>query len=112
MSISANIKRLCKELNINQKELAKLASLPTSTVSSALKDGSDPRASTIKNIVIALGVSSDMILFDDEELGVNGDLKILFREVERFEGKQREQLKDMLKMMIVHNKSQELMRQE
>jgi len=112
MSISANIKRLCKELNINQKELAKLASLPASTVSSALKDGSDPRASTIKNIVIALGVSSDMILFDDEELGVNGDLKILFREVERFEGKQREQLKDMLKMMIVHNKSQELMRQE
>lgn len=112
MSISANIKRLCKELNINQKELAKLASLPASTVSTALKENSDPRASTIKNIVIALGVSSDMILFDDEELGINGDLKILFREVERFEGKQREQLKDMLKMMIVHNKSQELMKQK
>ncbi|MDR8084971.1 transcriptional regulator, partial [Acinetobacter baumannii] len=58
----------------------------------------------------ALGVSSDMILFNDEELGTNGDLKILFREVERFGGKEREQLKDMLKMMIVHNKSKELMR--
>ncbi|MDR8273547.1 transcriptional regulator, partial [Acinetobacter baumannii] len=55
-------------------------------------------------------VSSDMILFNDEELGTNGDLKILFREVERFGGKEREQLKDMLKMMIVHNKSKELMR--
>lgn len=62
-----------KELNLNQKELAKLASLPASTVSSALKEDSDPRASTIKNIVIALGVSSDMLLFDDEELGINGD---------------------------------------
>lgn len=51
-----------------------------------------------------------MFLFDDEELGLNGDLKILFREVERFEGKEREQLKDMLKMIIVHNKSKELMR--
>ncbi|UEL55104.1 hypothetical protein [Acinetobacter baumannii] len=51
-----------------------------------------------------------MILFNDEELGTNGDLKILFREVERFENKEREQLKDMLKMMIVHNKSKELMR--
>ena len=110
MSVSANIRRLCKELNISQKDLAKLASLPASTISSALKEGSDPRASTIKNIVIALGVSSDMVLFDDEELGLNGDLKILFREVERFEGKEREQLKDMLKMMIVHNKSKELMR--
>ena len=110
MSVSANIKRLMKELNLNQKELAKLASLPPSTISSALKNDSDPRASTIKNIVIALGVSSDMLLFDDEELGVNGDLKILLREVERFEGKEREQLKDMLKMMIVHNKSKELMR--
>lgn len=110
MSVSANIRKLCKELNISQKDLAKLASLPASTISSALKEGSDPRASTIKNIVIALGVSSDMVLFDDEELGLNGDLKILFREVERFEGKEREQLKDMLKMMIVHNKSKELMR--
>ncbi|MCT9356980.1 helix-turn-helix transcriptional regulator [Acinetobacter baumannii] len=110
MGISTNIKRLCRELNINQKELAKLASLPASTISSALKEGSDPRASTIKKIAIALGVSSDMLLFDDEELGTNGDLKILFREVERFEGKEREQLKDMLKMMIVHNKSKELMR--
>lgn len=110
MSVSTNIKRLMKELNLNQKELAKLASLPPSTISSALKEDSDPRASTIKNIVIALGVSSDMLLFDDEELGVNGDLKILFREVERFEGKERDQLKDMLKMMIVHNKSKELMR--
>ena len=110
MSVSANIRRLMKELNLNQKELAKLASLPASTVSSALKEDSDTRASTIKNIVIALGVSSDMLLFDDEELGINGDLKILFREVERFEGKEREQLKDMLKMMIVHNKSKELMR--
>lgn len=110
MSVSANIRWLCKELNISQKDLAKLASLPASTISSALKEGSDPRASTIKNIVIALGVSSDMVLFDDEELGLNGDLKILFREVERFEGKEREQLKDMLKMMIVHNKSKELMR--
>ncbi|HGW3827929.1 MULTISPECIES: helix-turn-helix domain-containing protein [Acinetobacter] len=110
MSVSANIRRLCKELNISQKDLAKLANLPASTISSALKEGSDPRASTIKNIVIALGVSSDMVLFDDEELGLNGDLKILFREVERFEGKEREQLKDMLRMMIVHNKSKELMK--
>ncbi|MDQ8935797.1 helix-turn-helix domain-containing protein [Acinetobacter rudis] len=110
MSVSANIRRLCKELNISQKDLAKLANLPASTISSALKEGSDPRVSTIKNIVIALGVSSDMVLFDDEELGLNGDLKILFREVERFEGKEREQLKDMLRMMIVHNKSKELMK--
>lgn len=110
MSISSNIRRVCKELNINQKELAKLASLPASTISSALKEGSDPRASTIKNIVIALGVSSDLIMFDDEELGINGDLKVLFREAERFEGKEREQLKDMLRMMIIHNKSKELMK--
>ncbi|MDR8377699.1 transcriptional regulator, partial [Acinetobacter baumannii] len=39
MSISTNIKRLCRELNINQKELSKLANLPASTVSSALKEG-------------------------------------------------------------------------
>lgn len=111
MSISRNIRKIMKELNINQKELAKLASLPPSTISSALKENSDPRASTIRNITIALGISADMLMFNDEELGKNGDLKILFREVERFKDQDREQLKSMLRMMIVHNKSKELMRE-
>lgn len=110
MSIAKNIKRLLNELNLNQRELAKLASLPPSTINNALKDDSDPRASTIKNIVIALGVTSDLILFDDDEQDENTDLKVLFREIERFEGKEREQVKDMLRMMIVHNKSKELIR--
>ncbi|MBO2812739.1 helix-turn-helix domain-containing protein, partial [Acinetobacter baumannii] len=41
MSIAKNIKRLLNELNLNQRELAKLASLPPSTINNALKDDSE-----------------------------------------------------------------------
>ncbi|ECE6726404.1 MULTISPECIES: helix-turn-helix domain-containing protein [Acinetobacter] len=110
MSVGRNIKKVCDQVGITNRELARLSKIPESTINTIIADKSDPKASNLKKIIIALGVSADTILFDETDMGTNGDLKILFREVERFEGKEREQLKDMLKMMIVHNKSKELMR--
>ena len=59
-------------------------------------------------MAIALGVSADMILFDDEELGENGDLKILFRELERLENENREYAKKVIKAIVIQLKNQEL----
>ena len=78
MSIGENIKKLCDELSLNGNELAKQANLKPRTVYSIMNDEGDPRASNLKKIIIALGVSADTILFDDEEIGKDGDLKILF----------------------------------
>jgi hypothetical protein len=45
-------------------------------------DKADPTASTLKKIIITLGVSADMVLFDDDEQTKNTDVKTLAREIE------------------------------
>lgn len=49
-----------------------------------------------------------MILFDDDELGENGDLKILFRELERLEDENRDYAKKVIKAIIIQLKNAEL----
>ncbi|MCU4380039.1 helix-turn-helix domain-containing protein [Acinetobacter haemolyticus] len=108
MSIGENIKKICIDLGINGSDLAKQANLPKRTVHSIMNDEGDPRASNIKKIVIALGVSADTVLFDDEEIGTDGDLKILFRELSRLKGESREYAKNVLKAIIIQQKNKEL----
>jgi transcriptional regulator with XRE-family HTH domain len=110
MSVGKNIKNICAKLGINGRELAQLSKIPPTTIYSILSDKADPTASTLKKIIITLGVSADMVLFDDDEQTKNTDVKTLAREIERFEGAEREQAKEMMKALIIHHKSKELMR--
>lgn len=108
MSVGQNIHKVCKELGISIADLAVQANMSERTVRSIASDEVDTKVSSIKKIIVALGVSADMILFDDEELGENGDLKILFRELERLENENREYAKKVIKAIIIQLKNQEL----
>lgn len=109
MALKDNLRKTLETLDMSAKELSKLSKVPYSTIQRILVDDkADPRTSTIKPMVIALGVSSDMLLFDDDELGKNGDLELLFREITRLEGQERETVKEVLKALIIQNKTREL----
>lgn len=108
MSVGQNIQKACKELGISIAELAIQANMSERTVRSITTDEVDTKVSSIKKIIIALGVSADMILFDDDELGENGDLKILFRELERLEDENRDYAKKVIKAIIIQLKNAEL----
>ena len=112
MSVGQNIKKLCEKLGISGKELAQLSKVPASTIYSILSDKADPTATNLKKIVITLGVTADMVLFDDDETNKNTDIQILAREIEKFKGKDREQAKEMMKALIIHHKSKELMKDD
>ena len=112
MSVGQNIKKLCEKLGISGKELAQLSKVPASTIYSILSDKADPTATNRKKIVITLGVTADMVLFDDDETNKNTDIQILAREIEKFKGKDREQAKEMMKALIIHHKSKELMKDD
>lgn len=110
MTIGANIRRLRQELGLGATDLARLSKTPLRTLQEVEKDSTDPRASTLKRIIIALGGTADQILFDDDELGKDGDLQVLFRELARFEGPERDVAKEVIKALIVQQKSRELNR--
>lgn len=63
MSIGDNLQREMDRVGVTQYSLEKLSKVPQPTIQRILK-GSDPKASTIKKLAKALGVSSSVILDD------------------------------------------------
>lgn len=61
MSISKNLQREMDRVGVTQYSLEKLSKVPQPTIQRILK-GSDPKASTVKKLAHALGVSSSMLL--------------------------------------------------
>lgn len=59
-------------LNINQKELAEKANLKESSLSRYINNEREPRASTIKVLAEALGVSADYLVGISDEIGIDG----------------------------------------
>lgn len=106
MSISEVIKKRQKELKITTQELAELANLPYRTVNAIIKDESkDPRASTIKKICIALGITSDALLFDEK---TSDDLDAMIREFETLDKEKREYAKKVLRAVLIQTKNEQL----
>ena len=98
------------QLDVSPTDLARLSRTPYRTIQRLLNDeASDPRLSTLKPVIITLGVSADMVIFDDDDqLGKNSDLEILFRELIKLKGQERETVKDVLRALIIQSKNREL----
>ncbi len=107
MSIGTNIKKRLDELGMNQKELAKLSKIGASTINKIVSDKGNPTADKIKKIAITLETSTDRLLFDEDELE-DDEIKILLREIDKFPRQAKETAKEMLKALIIQNKSKEL----
>ena len=67
MNIRDNVKRYCELRGITQKELAAKLGVTDISLNATLKDGKDPRISTIKKIAEALEVNIADLLSDDTE---------------------------------------------
>lgn len=107
MSLGKNIENRCSELNINLKELSALANIPYTTLRDIVADKSNPSIDKIKKISIALHTTIDKLVFDDD-INQDDELKILFIEISRMKAENQKTAKNMLKALIVQNKSQEL----
>lgn len=108
MSIGKNIAKRCSELGISQAELARLAKIPVTTLNGIMMDKTIPRVDNIKKLSIALHTTTDKLIFEDEEINADDELKILFAEINRMKADKKRTAKDMLKALIVQNKSEEM----
>lgn len=109
MSLGDNIKRLREEAGLSRKELARLASTTEKMIQRIEGDDSDVGVSKIKKIVIALGCSADQALFDEDELGPDGDLAGLFQQLKRMQGRDRETAKEVIRALVMQHQNKELL---
>ncbi|AKG18802.1 hypothetical protein AAX09_04775 [Moraxella bovoculi] len=107
MSLGRNIENRCKELAINIRDLSELSNIPYTTLRDIVMDKSNPSIDKIKKIAIALHTTIDRLVFDDE-ISEDDELKLLFMEISRMKNENKKTAKNMLKALIIQNKSQEL----
>lgn len=106
MSIAKNIQKRSKELGIGMNELAFLANLPKRTIHSIWTgESSDPRASSLKKIAIALGTTTDKLLFDDDE---NEEMLAMIREFETLNKDKQEYAKKVFRAILIQTKNEQL----
>ena len=67
MEWSEKVKKLMKENNINQKQLAKLSGITESSISRYLSGDMNPRMDIIVNVAKALKVETNFFLDDDQK---------------------------------------------
>lgn len=107
MSLAKNIEKRCAELNVTIKELSELSKIPYTTLRDIVLNKSNPSIDKVKKISIALHTTIDKLVFDDE-VDNDDELKLLFNEISKMTTENQKTAKNMLKALIIQNKSQEL----
>ena len=82
MSFGDNLKRLRRVKGWTQGQLAEAAGLKLSHIPKLEKQDSDPKLSTIYKLINALDCSTDTLLMDTDEVGVDGRLKAALEQLD------------------------------
>lgn len=110
MTLGENLKRIREQAGLSQGQLAVLANLNLKMVQRIEAGDGDTGISKVKALIIALGCTADELLFDEEELGEDGDLKILFEQMRKLEGQERQTCKEVIRALIMQHQNRELLK--
>jgi transcriptional regulator with XRE-family HTH domain len=109
MSIAANLVRLRKTNDLTQHELAGLAGLHVNQVRRYEAGNAQPSLDGLKKIALALHVSLDDMVFDQNERGPRGErLTMLFEAVAALPADEQRVVQAVLDGLIVKNRTKQL----
>lgn len=112
MSLGENIRKLREQAGLKPGELAELSHTVPKTLQRIEAGKSDPQVGTLKPIIIALGCTADQVIFDDDEMGPDGDLQVLFQQLRQFQGPDRDMAKKVIRALVMQYQNRELLKHE
>ncbi len=89
MAFSQRIAQLSKGKGWTQQMLADQAGVKVLQIRRYENGSSQPTLEVIKNLAIALGVTADTLIFDEDERGPGDDLKLQFERISRFDSEEK-----------------------
>ena len=69
---------------------------------------SQPTLEVIKNLAVALGVTTDSLIFEDEERGPSDELRLQFERISRFDEDEKKVVKALLEGLILKHEAKQL----
>ena len=96
---------LRKEKGFTQQQLAERVGVHVQQLKRYEGGISQPTLDVIRNMAMALGVSSDMLLFGKDERGPDEALKLQFEAVSRFDPEAKKVVQQVLDSMILQQEA-------
>ncbi|MFN9489639.1 MAG: helix-turn-helix domain-containing protein [Betaproteobacteria bacterium] len=103
MEFPERLAALRKERGLTQQALADQVGLAVLQVRRYEGGTSQPTLDVIRRLAIALGVSADMLVFDEKERGPSETLRYQFETVSRMSEHDQEVIRELLDAVIVRN---------
>ena len=96
MSFPERLAALRKEYGFTQQQMADKIGMHVSQLKRYEAGSSQPTIEVFRRIALALNVSADMLLFEQDERGPDDRLKLQFEAVSKLDEKEREAVETMI----------------
>jgi len=105
MAFPDRLAGLRKDKGLTQKELASMVGLNQAQVHRYEKGAAEPSMSALKRLALALGVTTDELVFEDDERGPDDELRLQFEAISRFAPDEKKTAKEVLDGLILKHEA-------
>lgn len=105
MGFPQRLAKIRKEKGLTQQALADLSEVNMIQISRYETSKAQPSLDAIKSIAVALGVTTDALIFESDERGPDEDLRLEFEAVSRFNPEEKKMVKSVLKGLILKHEA-------
>ena len=105
MAFPDRLAGLRKDKALTQKELAEMVGLNQAQVHRYEKGAAEPSMSALKRLALALGVTTDELVFEENERGPDDELRLQFEAVSRFSPDEKRTAKEVLDSLILKHEA-------
>ena len=101
MNFPARLIQLRKEKGLTQQQMADAIGLHLTQIKRYESGASQPSLEALRKIAVALGVTTDSLLFEDTERGPDEDLRLQFETIARMSGEEKRIIRELIDGMIL-----------
>ena len=109
MSFAERLTALRRSMDLTQTKVAELTGIHLSQIKRYESGHTQPSLEILRKIALALHVSSDVLVFDEDERGPDtADLKLAFEAVSEFDEEDQEVAKKVIHGLIMQHQNKKL----
>ena len=112
MSFPDRLAALRKERGMTQYALAEEAEVNVSQIRRYEGGTSQPTLEVLRRLAVALSVSADVLLFDENERGPDEDLRLQFEAVSRLDPDEKHVIREVVESMLIKHESRRWLKRD
>lgn len=108
MSFSKRLAAVRKERGLTQQQMSEVIGIHLSQVKRYESGDTQPSLEVLRKIALALNISADVLLFDEDERGPSDDFRMQFEALNQFSPNEKVVAKELLDSLILKHTANRL----